>query len=536
MSSVFFTIGIAALLSFLGMIIARYLKQSNIMVFLLLGMILGPHGLDLLEQEVLEPFASIGLLLLVFFIGLNFSIWKLKESGWRAFLIAFFDILINSFVAFIVATFAGWSLVETLFLAGIVSMNSMGVAIPILEELNLAKDKDSQILVGTMVFSDLLSILMLTGIASISSNINTLTETWWVLLKLILIYLAAIIIAISVILLTPVQRALAKIKDENMIVLFVVGLSAIAGVLSESLGFAAILGAFLAGMVLSEASPYKKWDYYKKTVGLPERINESADVVKGFFITIFFINFGTRIDPSGVGEVFGFVLIIVPFVLFNEVFLTTAFAYLLGFSGKAAFRLGTALPGRGEDCVLYAEVATKMKVSGSDGVSSGTTGMNSAPSGQLVPFTGIFCLIMNILTPLLVRASPYLTNNVPKLLPEYVRYSGSLVSRTMNHVHKEGKGFSFEGIMAGLGLLLYFILCITVVFSQDYLVDIFSLLIVVLLLVFLFFSLRTIFRFNLQKRHFSELMLSPGQLQIVFSFVAGLLSIFMLALFIVLLL
>jgi len=412
-------VGIIMLIAFIGAALATRAKQSVIIGYIVAGILIGPSmHLDILgfqyngmigDLSFISYMSNIGLILLMFFVGLEFSFSKLKKTKGPAILLATINTVVDMFVGIMIGMALGWPLVDTVFLAGVVAMGSAAITGKSLMELQRFSSPETEFLLGMVVVEDFISMVLLTvvgglmikggGVGLGSSNMIGLLVGVGAFYAFF-IFLAIVVIPRS-------TKYLQKIRSDELFVLFSLGLVFLSSALAEASGVPAIIGAFFLGMVFSETK-------------IAERIDVKLSSFRDAFVAIFFVLFGMLIDPAMFGSVVWIVALAVPLVLIGDLLATSAFAYLLGFSGRAATSMGASMCGRGAESVMYASV--------------GSTAASATKGAELYPFAGAFCFIMSIITPALMRWSDHIYRGISRILPRHVKHSAAVISRTFGKI------------------------------------------------------------------------------------------------------
>src|SRR5947199_404217 len=205
-----------------------------------------------------------------------------------------------------------------------------------------------------------------------------------------------------------------RIKSEELFVLFALGTVFLAASLAEAFRIPAIVGAFFMGMVFADTR-------------IAGRMKVKMESLRDAFVAIFFLTFGMLIDPAALGSVLPMLLIAVPLILLNDLFLTASLAYFIGFSGRASTAIGTSLIARNEEAILYATVGARA-IRANPQLSIDYAGT------YLTPFAGILCIVMSSLAPLLMGRSNRIAGFFANRLPKSLRFGAELVKRTLKTV------------------------------------------------------------------------------------------------------
>ena len=412
-------LGVIMLVAFIGAALASRAKQSVIIGYIVVGVLIGPNiSLNLLGMQYngimsdftfIDYMSKIGLVLLMFFVGLEFSISKLKKVKAPAILLATVNTGLDMFIGILLGLALGWPLVDTVFLAGVVAMGSAAITGKSLMELQKLSNPETEFLLGVLVVEDFLSMVLLTiagglviktgGVGLGASNLLSMV------LGIVIFYAFFIVLAIWVV--PRVAVHLKKIKSDELFTLFALGTVFLSAALAEVSGVPAIIGAFFMGMVFAETKS-------------AERFEAKLSSFRDAFVAIFFVLFGMLINPAMFPNVIWIVVAAVPMVIIGDLFITGALAYLLGFSGRAASFMGASMCGRGAESVMYASV--------------GSSAVNATKGAELYPFAGLFCFIMSVITPVMMRFSDKLHRGMARMLPYYVKHSSAVISRTLGKI------------------------------------------------------------------------------------------------------
>jgi CPA2 family monovalent cation:H+ antiporter-2 len=420
--------------------------------YIIAGIFIGPHmNFDLFGMQYqgfmsdttfIDYMSKIGLTLLLFFVGLEFSITKLKKTKAPAILLALLNTGLDMFIGIMIGLALGWPLVDTVFLAGVVAMGSAAITGKSLMELKKFSNPETEFLLGMVVVEDFVSMILLTiagGLVIKSGGLGIGSpDLLHILIGVGAFYAFFFIIAVWII--PRVSVHLTKIKSDELFVLFGLGMVFISSALAEFCGVPSIIGAFFMGMVFAETK-------------IASRLETKLGSIRDAFVAIFFVLFGMLIDPALFPSIFWIVAIAVPLVILGDLLVTGALAFLLGFSGRAATSMGASMCGRGAESVMYASV--------------GSTAVNATKGAELYPFAGLFCFILSVITPGLMRFSDRIYLGISRILPMYVKHAAGVISRTLGKIVLPAPLKLFKrGRRIELALMLYFIMLIAVAAAE----------------------------------------------------------------------
>lgn len=392
-----FALGIVFLASRVGGGIARRFKQPRVLGQLIVGVILGPTVLDMLHWSILggidlqgtiKEFAELGVLLLMFNIGLEVHLSELAKVGKVALFAGFLGVIVPVVLTgIVVLPQYGWQ--PALFAGVTLAATSVSISAQVLLELGYLQTKEGNALLATALIDDVLAILLVSltiAITGPGGEVNLVD-----LLGIILQMGGYIVIAflISWYLVPPFMERLAKLPELTQsygMPVFALILALFFGWSAEHFGgVAAITGAFIAGVGLSKLKIRRA----KKQI--EESLNAVAYV---FLVPIFFVDVGLEIDLSSFPvEAFPFMLLVLALAIISKIGGAGLGAYLGGFSVAESQRVGVCMISRGEVGLIIASL----------GLSSGILGTQYDPDRSLFGTLFMVILLTTVLTPPLVR-------------------------------------------------------------------------------------------------------------------------------------
>jgi len=449
-NSLVFEIGVVMLVSFIGAALATKAKQSVIIGYIFAGILIGPYiSLELFglrydglvkDTGFIDSLSTLGLTLLMFFVGLEFSFSKLKRTKSPAVILALINTGLDMFIGILIGYALGWPIVDTVFLAGVFAMGSAAITGKSLLEMERMSAPETEFLLGAVVVEDFISMVIMTIAGGLIFKTGTSDPMGLTQMVVGVLAFYAFFIFIALFVIPRSIKYLEKIKNEELFVLFALGLVFLSAALAQVAGVPAIIGAFFLGMVFAETK-------------LSERFESRISPFKDAFVAIFFVSFGMLINPGMFGTVLPIIIIAVPLVILSDLILTGALTYLLGFSSRGSTFIGASMCGRGAESVMFASIG-----SNSIGVTKAQT---------INPFAGLFCFILSVITPVLMRISDRMSRIFSRILPASAKFGGALVNRTIGKVMLPSslKLFKKTGRMEG-ALIGYFILLIAVMVTS----------------------------------------------------------------------
>src|SRR5262245_48760826 len=225
-------------------ILFHRLKQPVVLGYILAGVIIGPHTPPfplIHDEETIKTLSELGIILLLFSLGLEFSLRKLKAVGGTAFIAAFLEILLMAWVGYEIGRLFGWTVMDSIFLGAMLSISSTTIIVKALAELGKTKEKFAQLIFGILIIEDILAIAMialLSGIAMTGSL--QLTDVGKTLGKLSLFLVVSLVAGLLMI--PRLLGYVARFKSNEMLLITVLALCFGFSMLAEKLGYSVALG------------------------------------------------------------------------------------------------------------------------------------------------------------------------------------------------------------------------------------------------------------------------------------------------------
>jgi CPA2 family monovalent cation:H+ antiporter-2 len=364
-------------LAVLGLVASRF-GLSAIPAYLLAGLLLGPNEpeeLALIEpSEVTEFVADLGVIFLLFFLGLEFTLQRLRRSGMHLGIGGSIDLVVNAGLGLVVGVVAfGFSFAAVL-LAGAIYVSSSAVAVKGLIDFRRLADDETDLVLAILIVEDIAIALVL---AFAGGGGGELTDTLALVSKAIAFIAASL--AASRWLARPIDRLLDAMPREFFLLFtfaLLVGMSALA----DELGLSEAIGALMAGVILSETSVRGE---------IEERFLGFRDI----FAALFFFVFGLSIDVDALGSLGWVIALAVVLSVAGKLGSTYAAARVGGFTPRQSLNAGTALVAHGEFTIILAQVA------------STNTAISASARSDLVAFAGLYVLATAVIGVVLMKES-----------------------------------------------------------------------------------------------------------------------------------
>ncbi len=374
-------------------VISKALKQPLILGYIIAGFIIGPHlGLfpELTSKESVEQWSEIGIIFLLFALGLEFSFKKLLKVGSSALIMAVAK-FVGMFVVGLVAGYAmKWSAMESIFLGGLLSMSSTTIIIKAYEDMGLKNRPHAPLVFGTLVVEDLIAILLLVLLSTLAvSNRFAGKEMLWEIGKLVFFLALWFLVGIYVIP-TLLKKAHKYLSDEILLITSI-GLCFAMVTIASLAGFSSALGAFVMGSILAETIEGARIEHLVKSL-------------KDLFGAVFFVSVGMMLDPSVIAQHWGTVLIITVLTLAGIVLFSSAGVLIAGQGLRNAVHSGFSLAQLGEFAFIIAGLGCSLGVM----------------RDFIYPVIIAVSVITTFTTPYMIKAADPVSDFLEKKLPKAV--------------------------------------------------------------------------------------------------------------------
>ena len=331
-------------------IICRALKQPTILGYIIAGFIIGPKMgvFGISSMETVELWSEIGIIFLMFGLGLEFSFKKLLGAGTSALVTAGSKFLGVFVIGFILGQAMGWSPMESIFLAGLLSMSSTMVVVKSFSELGLGRKSYAPGVFGTLVVEDLIAILLMVLLSTLAvagkfSGGQLFLELGKLIFFLVLWFVVGIYLIPTII------KRTGKYLNEEVLLVISLGLCFGMVTLATGSGFSSALGAFMMGSILAETVE-------------SERIDSLIVPIKDLFGAIFFVSVGMMLAPRALIEYWWIILILAIVVVVTHVFFASLGIVLSGGGLRDGVHTGFSLAQLGEFGFIIAGVGVSLGV------------------------------------------------------------------------------------------------------------------------------------------------------------------------------
>jgi len=389
-------------------LIFKRIKQPLVLGYILAGLLVGPH-LDFFpsvtDTKSINIWGEIGVIFLLFSLGLEFSFKKLVKVGGSASITAIVEVVFMLLIGFSAGKLMGWKTMDSIFLGGILSVSSTTIIIRAFEELGVKHKKFAGLVFGVLIVEDLVAILLLVLLSTVAVSQQFAGSEMLISIAKLAFFLVLWFLG-GIFLIPTFLKATRKLMNDETMLVVSLALCLIMVLLAVKVGFSPALGAFIMGSILAETTQ-------------AERIEHLTKSVKDLFAAVFFVSVGMLIDPKILID-YGLPIVIVTLATILGKFLSSSLGALLsGQPLKTSVQAGMSLAQIGEFSFIIATLGLTLKVT----------------SDFLYPIAVAASAITTFTTPYLIKQSEPFYNFLNRILPKkwldgISRYSSSTAGMT----------------------------------------------------------------------------------------------------------
>lgn len=386
-------------------VLFQRLRQPVVLGYVLAGVIVGPHvPIPLVaDPEIVATLSELGVILLMFSLGLEFSLRKLARIGSTAGIIGVIQCSILVWVGFMIGRMFGWTTLESLFLGAIISMSSTTIIAKVFDEQKIA-GKHREIVVGVLIVEDLIGILFMAVFTGIASGSGLTAGPLMITIAKLSLFLIGVIV-IGLFFVGRMMKSIKALKRNETTLVASIGFCFAISLLAREFGYSVALGAFLAGSLIAESGEEKE-------------VEHLVEPVRDMFAAVFFVSVGMMIDPAVIAQYLPEVLILTIVVIVVKFFGVAVGSFLTGIGMRTSIKAGMSMAQIGEFSFIIAGLGLSLKATGE----------------FLYPITVAISAITTLTTPLLIRASGPTANWIDRKLPKPLQTFATLYGSWIEEV------------------------------------------------------------------------------------------------------
>ncbi len=372
-------------------LLCHVLRQPAVLGYILAGVLVGPHfpwvPVAVKDEQSVHLLAQLGVVFLLFHIGLHFSVRGLAKVGWAAILASTVLTVLMALAGYGTGRLMGWSGMQSMFLGATLSISSTIIIVRLLTDAKQENEPFARLILGILIWQDVLAVGLIAALstAAVTGKVKV-GEVTGQMLGLGALLILALVAGLLV--LPWLMRVVAKVKKGEVLLLVVLALAFGAALLTEQLRIGVAMGAFLTGAILAETP-------------LKQRIDHLVTPLKHLFGAVFFVATGMLVDPALLPPLAPAIGLLFTAAVVFKILTGAAGALVAGHDLKTSLRVGTGLTPIGEFSFIIAALGTELKVT----------------NASLYPTTVAVALLTTVCGPWLSRAADPLTAQLTRRMP-----------------------------------------------------------------------------------------------------------------------
>lgn len=374
-------------------VIFHKLKQPVVLGYILAGIIIGPHTppFELVnDQQSIQIFAELGVIFLMFSLGLEFNLRHLRKVGLTAFIAALIEIIVMVWIGYEIGKAFSWNPIDSLFLGAMLAISSTTIIVKAIRDLKLQKESFSQLIYGILIVEDILGIAIIALLSGVGASHALTFSTMFATVGKLAIFLIVSLV-VGILLIPRIINYVSKTHSEEILVISVLAICFGFCLIVIKLEYSVVLGAFLIGAIIAESKHL--FDIEKMIAPL-----------RNMFSAVFFVAVGLMFNPAVLLTHTLAIVVIIAAIIFGKVITCGFGALITGQNGKTSLQVGMGLAQIGEFSFIIAALGSQLSVT----------------SDFLYPIAVAASIITTISTPYLIRFSPTLSDAIAKILPSKV--------------------------------------------------------------------------------------------------------------------
>ena len=398
------TLAVVLSVAALTTVVFQRLRQPVVFGYLFAGMIVGPHVPIPIVADVaiVQTLAETGVILLLFSIGLEFSLRKLIRVGPRAAIVAVVQGALMIWLGYALGRAFGWTKIESFYAGSIIAISSTTIIAKAFQEQRV-KGRFTELVLGVLIIEDLIAIFLLSVLTTLSAGTAVSAGSLAVTGLRLAMFLAGLIV-VGLLLIPRTVRAIVRMNRPETTLIASMGICFAAALLAYTFGYSVALGAFIAGSLVAES-------------GEEQSVAHLIEPVRDVFAAIFFVAVGMLIDPELVAQYWIPVVVFTIAVIVGQVVIVTISAFLTGHGTRTSLQAGMSLAQIGEFSFIIAGI----------GISTGAT------RDFIYPLAVAVSAITTLTTPWLIRAAApaasFVDSKLPRPIQTFVTLYGSWIER-----------------------------------------------------------------------------------------------------------
>ena len=374
-------------------LVFKKLKQPLVLGYIVAGFLVSPHmpyTASVVDKEDIHDWADIGVMFLLFSLGLDFSFKKILKMGASPIISVTCIIFAMSMLGIIVGHIFGWSKMDCIFLGGMLAMSSTTIIYKAFDDLGLRQQQFAGLVMSVLILEDILAIVMMVMLSAIAGG-NSPDGSQMLASIAKIVFFLVLWLVVGIFAIPLFLRSVRKLINAEVLLIVSLGLCCAMAVFSTKVGFSSAFGAFIMGSILAETVE-------------AERIEKLVDPVKNLFGAVFFVSVGMLVDPQILIDYALPIFLLVMTIIVGQAIFGSMSFLLGGESLKSAIRCGFSMAQIGEFSFIIASLGLSLGVIGD----------------FLYPVVVAVSVITTFLTPYMIRLATPASNMLERHLPKQV--------------------------------------------------------------------------------------------------------------------
>lgn len=387
------------------------IKQPVVLGYLLAGFIIGPHTPPfplIHDEEGIKTMAELGVVMLMFGLGLHFSLRQLFKVGAAALIAAVLEITVMIWVGYEIGRAFGWSQMDSVFLGAVLSISSTTIIVKALEELRLVNEGFAKVVFGILIVEDILAIALIALLSGVAKSGQVEVGEVAITLGMLSLFLIGVLV-VGLLVVPKIITYVARFRSDEVLLVSVLGLCFGVSLLAVKAEYSVALGAFLIGAVMAEVKEAPK-------------IRLLVEPVRDMFSAVFFVAIGMLIDLDLLMEYALPIAVITVAVVVGKILSCSLGTFLAGTPVKGSLKVGSSLAQIGEFSFIIAQLGLTLKVT----------------SDFLYPVAVSVSAITTLLTPYLIRSSDRVASGLVDHAPAPLRSAMDWYTRWVENLRAPG--------------------------------------------------------------------------------------------------
>ncbi len=421
-------------------------KQPVVLGYILAGVIIGPNtppfGL-IHDEATIRTLAELGVVFLMFSLGLEFSLRKLGRVGATAFVAASAEIVLMIWIGYEIGRFFGWKWMDALFLGAILAISSTTIIVKALDDLGMKHERFAQLAFGILIVEDILAIAIIALLSSLAAGGSIDAAAVFATVGKLALFLVVALV-LGVLLVPRLLAYVAKFNSHEMLLVAVLGLCFGFCLLVVKLGYSIALGAFMIGAVMAESRALRT-------------IERLIEPIADMFSAIFFVAVGLLLDPKVLVTYAVPIVAITIAVVIGKAITCSFGALIAGHDGRTSMRVGMSLAQIGEFSFIIASLGLTLHVT----------------SNFLYPIAVAVSAATTLLTPYLIKHADAFATRVAHSMPAQVSRIFRLYTAWLQSIQPQGDRAALAKIIQRilLQVLINFALVAAIFLAGAYFVN-----------------------------------------------------------------